>query len=246
MLGGICPPPRCRPPGCRPPGCRSPGHVTCDACWEANPLWTEWRTLVKILPCSKLCLRQVMIFNPCQWIQQENSNLLSNLTNLLGLETGKTWLIYRDIPVRKKYTTTQYKRAVNLWIWTIFCCLVLNAGWLRIIPAQWRNTFNSFRLRECHACMLEFTHRVNGCRLTSPGLIHHVVLVVGTVRHALKSIRSLSPQSYKSCSLRINTAFIDLKIKVLTAIFRNFRENVGSFVLFVKSGFNGVIFCARA
>ena len=26
-------------PGCRlPAGCRPPGHVTCDACWEANPL----------------------------------------------------------------------------------------------------------------------------------------------------------------------------------------------------------------
>ena len=33
-----------------------PGHVTCDACWEANPpspLWTEWQMLVKILPCPK-------------------------------------------------------------------------------------------------------------------------------------------------------------------------------------------------
>ena len=36
----------------------SPGHVTCDACWEANPsrphLLTEWQTLVKILPCPTL------------------------------------------------------------------------------------------------------------------------------------------------------------------------------------------------
>ena len=36
----------------RPLGCRPPGHVTCDACWEANPPpWTEWQMLVKILPC---------------------------------------------------------------------------------------------------------------------------------------------------------------------------------------------------
>ena len=40
--GGVCPT-RLQadllPHGCRflPPGCRPPGHVTCDACWEANP-----------------------------------------------------------------------------------------------------------------------------------------------------------------------------------------------------------------
>ena len=33
------------------------GHVTCDACWEANPtLWTEWQTGVKTLPfCNFVC-----------------------------------------------------------------------------------------------------------------------------------------------------------------------------------------------
>ena len=41
-----------------PPGYRPPGHVTCDACWEANPspLWTEWHTGVKTLPCRRLLL----------------------------------------------------------------------------------------------------------------------------------------------------------------------------------------------
>ena len=33
--------PGCRPPRCRPPGCRPPGHVTCDACSEATPPWTD-------------------------------------------------------------------------------------------------------------------------------------------------------------------------------------------------------------
>ena len=36
-------PPNADPPGWRPPTlrCRPLGHVTCDACSEANPLWTD-------------------------------------------------------------------------------------------------------------------------------------------------------------------------------------------------------------
>ena len=29
------------PASCRPPGADPPCHVTCDACWEATPLWTD-------------------------------------------------------------------------------------------------------------------------------------------------------------------------------------------------------------
>ena len=35
-----------------------PGHVTCDACWEANP-HPRGQTPVKTLPCPKLHLRVV-------------------------------------------------------------------------------------------------------------------------------------------------------------------------------------------
>ena len=65
-----------RPPGGRPPleadppGFRPPGHVTCDACWEATPSspWTEWQTLVKILPCPELRkLRAVNILRFYEW-----------------------------------------------------------------------------------------------------------------------------------------------------------------------------------
>ena len=28
-----------------------PGDVCPNACWDTHPLWTEWQTLVKILPC---------------------------------------------------------------------------------------------------------------------------------------------------------------------------------------------------
>ena len=43
--GGVCPtplppptpPPDADPPDADQPGSRPSGHVTCDACWEANP-----------------------------------------------------------------------------------------------------------------------------------------------------------------------------------------------------------------
>ena len=42
------------------PGWRPPGHVTCDACWEANPSPIDRQTIVKTLPCPKLGLRAVI------------------------------------------------------------------------------------------------------------------------------------------------------------------------------------------
>ena len=56
--------PRQRPPGHRPPSgqrpspdrdppwTETPSYVTCGACWDRDlPLWTEWHSLVKTLPC---------------------------------------------------------------------------------------------------------------------------------------------------------------------------------------------------
>ena len=45
--------------GQSPPDSDSPGHVTCDACWEANPHPVDRQTPVKTLPCPKLRLRAV-------------------------------------------------------------------------------------------------------------------------------------------------------------------------------------------
>ena len=39
-------------------GIPGPGGCT----WSGTPPWTEWHTLMKILPCSKLRLRAVIIF----------------------------------------------------------------------------------------------------------------------------------------------------------------------------------------
>ena len=43
------------------------GHVTCDACWEAQPRCgqKEWQTPVKTSPCPKLCLWEVKINMTC-------------------------------------------------------------------------------------------------------------------------------------------------------------------------------------
>ena len=46
-LDAETPPPRGRPP---PDVC----HVTCDACWEANPSPLDRQMPMKILPCPKL------------------------------------------------------------------------------------------------------------------------------------------------------------------------------------------------
>ena len=43
-----------------PPEADPPAHVTCDACWEANPT-LDRQTPVKTLPCPKLCLWAVNI-----------------------------------------------------------------------------------------------------------------------------------------------------------------------------------------
>ena len=43
------------------PCCKACWDTTCNACWDTNPLWTEWQTGVKILPCPKLHLRAVNI-----------------------------------------------------------------------------------------------------------------------------------------------------------------------------------------
>ena len=67
--GGLPNPAGCRPhpPEGRPRGCRSPldadphGHVTCDACWEANPL-PLWTNTLKILPCPKLRLQTIIMW----------------------------------------------------------------------------------------------------------------------------------------------------------------------------------------
>ena len=50
------PPPRRQTPLEADP---SPGHVTCDACWEANPP-VDRQTPVKTLPCPKPRLRAVI------------------------------------------------------------------------------------------------------------------------------------------------------------------------------------------
>ena len=62
---GSAQPPECRPSPLDaeppPPGCRPlPDHVTCDACWEANPP-VDRQTPVKTLPCHKPRLRSVKI-----------------------------------------------------------------------------------------------------------------------------------------------------------------------------------------
>ena len=40
--------------------CKACWDTTCNACWDTTPpLWTEWQTGAKILPCPKLCLQAV-------------------------------------------------------------------------------------------------------------------------------------------------------------------------------------------
>ena len=66
--------PRCRPPWKQtPPGGRSPGLVTCNACWEANPLANR-QTGVKTLPYPKLSFA--------------GSNNKKSVVNILGFCVG--------------------------------------------------------------------------------------------------------------------------------------------------------------
>ena len=48
-----------------PSCCKACWDTTCDACWDSTPLWTEWQTRVKILPCPKLRLRAVTSLGLC-------------------------------------------------------------------------------------------------------------------------------------------------------------------------------------
>ena len=68
-------PPGCRPAKCRPPGCRSPpSHVTCDACWKANPA-----------PLNRMTHRCKNIILPQTSFAGGNYKTLSDLPHLTEL-----------------------------------------------------------------------------------------------------------------------------------------------------------------
>ena len=74
------------------------------------PLWTEWQTPVKILPCPKLCLRAVKISNLSIIFFVIWKNTVSVCTNLHVLFLHSSW--YQGT---KRLSTLNFIKAQQVW-----------------------------------------------------------------------------------------------------------------------------------